>query len=1007
MLTRLTHSAIAFAITVVVYQAYVLFAAPFIEPPVDAPQFAQAEGDPLVELQAEHKYRELLAAYFPPGHWSLTKPPITAENDRMMLVIDELKRPVGEQTPDDGKLRVKKCAILFFPSGRVQGEPPPLDAVVLEAPQGAVLQMEQSYRGGVTSLGRVQSGKLLGQITISSDMREPGPHDDLLLTTQNVEIQEDLIYTMDQVDMRLGPHHGTGQHLEIRMVAVERSPSGTDGSSLGNIDSLVVFKDVQASLMPGNIQLNDKPSSNNTSTPPPVAITCDGSFRFDFAKQTASFFERVKLLQSHPDGLVDQVQCGNLTLYLASDTNEYSQSLGKLQARSIAAISSEQSPVIIDAPSQEASARCERIWIDLLTRQVTFDRNETHKLARPREDVSLTHKQSHIHAPLVKYVAPAPDAQQRLGDFEAHGRGWFRALTSNKPDAKPFDVSWSDQMRLRRVNGQPVLTLNGRPKLDMVGMGQLWADYLDLYLRERALDGSEDNLLPSDVVPERLVASGQIAIESEQLHGQVKQLNVQFDYVPTSLMLTSPDGDGEAGGLQLGQRQGGLKRAYDISGQTLEMLVTMRDKDAKITSIDVDGNVQFNERPSLVSNAPIDPHQQNLRVVADHLQVKNADSPAAEILLNGRPATITADGMLIRTQNLNIQRGTSRASVDAPGEIEMLVDRDLSGKALPAPQPATIRWQRSMELDRDKITFSGNVQVNTIDGTLNTHHLVVRLSAPVQFDGAASQQRLEIAELECHGGANARFTQRDAMGLTSVQTIKLEDSFFANLQSGKIRGEGPGKLESVHLSKDANPFGEAVGMGARGQLASASRQPNNQPAQQQLKFLGVQFVRGIVGNLHSRQVRVVGDVDAVYGPVDAWEQRLELTKRGMPGPDTVWINSQSLQVAESPLAKLQPNRDKGLGPIELQAEGDVTIEGPYGERGNFTTHSRVAKFDQLKNTFILEGDNRQPAKISTQEYRGGQVNPTAARRIIYHLDSRKIEVDGLMSGQFRQFTPTR
>ncbi len=33
MLTRLTHAAIAFAMTVVVYQAYVLLAVPFIEPP--------------------------------------------------------------------------------------------------------------------------------------------------------------------------------------------------------------------------------------------------------------------------------------------------------------------------------------------------------------------------------------------------------------------------------------------------------------------------------------------------------------------------------------------------------------------------------------------------------------------------------------------------------------------------------------------------------------------------------------------------------------------------------------------------------------------------------------------------------------------------------------------------------------------------------------------------------------------------------------------------------------
>lgn len=1010
MLTRLTHAAIAFAVTVVVYQAYVLLAAPFIEPPIAAEQYS-APRDPDERPQAVHKFRELLAAYFPPGHWTLTKPPITAENGQMMLVIDELnpmdEGPANDDRPDDGKMRVRKCAILFFPSGRDSAEPPPIDAVVLEAPHGAVLQMDESYRGGMGSLGRVQSGKLLGKITVRSDMREPGPHDDLLLTTRDIEIQEDLIYTMDQVEMQLGSHRGSGRHLEIRLVAVERSQARATGSGFGNIDSLVIFKDVQAELLPERVPLVGEAAHSANREQPPIKIACDGSFRFDFPKQTASFNQRVQLSRVHPDGKLDRLQCGTLSMYLVNDSTSADGALGKLQARSMSAVSSEESPVLLKAESEQATASCERIWIDLISQQVTFDRNESRPIARHREDVSLTYQGNEIHAPFVKYRAPPANSQQRIGNFEAQGSGWFSIRTSDRRDAKPMDVRWTEHMRLRRINGKPVLSLNGRPKLDMVGMGELWADFLDLYLRESALDGSEANLLPADIVPDRLVAGGRIAIDSQQLHGKVKELKVQFDYVPTSLMLTTPDGQNSLARNSLGQRKGTSKRAYDITGQTLEMLVTVRQKEPEITNIDVDGNVVFNERPPLTASNPNAPAKQFLQVLGDHLQVKNADSPSAEILLDGRPATITADGMQIRAANLHVFRSTSKAEVQAPGEIEMLIDRDLSGKPLPSPQPATIRWQRSMELDRDRITFSGNVQVQTAEGTLNTHHMVVRLSAPVSFDGATSRQRLEIAELECHGGANAVFRQRDATGLTSIQTIKLEDSFFANLQTGKLRGEGPGQLESVHLSDGANPFGEVANGTNTGRLASASRQPAVLPDQQRLKYLGVQFVRGIEGNLHRRQVSVVGDVDAVYGPVDAWEQRIALTKRGMPGPDTIWINCRRLGVAESPLARLQPNRTSGLGPIELQAEGDVTIEGPYGERGSFTTHSRAAKYDQLKNTFILEGDNRQPAKISTREYRGGLTNTTPARRIIYSLDSRDIKIDGLMPGQFRQLTPSR
>ncbi len=1023
MLTRLTHSAIAFAITVVVYQAYVLLAAPLIEPSAGSQQAARmsSNGNPGEPLPATHKHRELLAAYFPPGHWSLTKPPITAEVGQMMLVIDEISQRSGVDQaahvrPDDGKLRVKKCAILFFPTGRVTGDPPPLDAVVLEAPQGAVLQMEESYQGGVSSLGHIQSGRLLGDITVRSDMREAGPHDDLHLRTKNIEIQEDLIYTMEQVQMQLGPHRGLGRHLEIRLVAEERSPSRSPGASFGNIESLVVFKEVQATLVPEKLPLEPAATPDiQSSQAPPITITCDGSFRFDFVKQTASFLDDVRLTQIHPEGQLDELQCGEVKIYLASDENASDGSRGKFQVRSIAAIHSAKSPVILNAPSRRASARCERLWIDLLLRQVTFDRYEHHPFAdpsdsgpaRPREDVSLTYQRNEIRAPFVKYTAPPANSHQRLGDFEAVGRGWFRAITSDKADAEPFDVSWSERMLLRRIDGKPVLSVNGRPILDMVGMGKLWADSLDLYLRESALDGSEEDLLPADIVPDRLFASGQIAIESEQLHGQVTQLEVKFDYAPNSLLLTQPDGNNPHTGRTLGARQGGLRRAYDISGQTLDMLVTVRGKQSEITSIDIDRDVRFSERPSLAADSSAAASGQELQVVGDHLQVRNADSPAAEILLDGRPATIMSDGMQIRTTNLHVFRGTSKAAVNAPGEIEMLVDRDLSGTPLPAPQPANIRWQRSMELDRDRITFSGNVQVQTVDGTLHTRHLVVRLSDAVQFDGAASRRRLEIAELQCHGGANAIFSQRDATGLTSVQTIKLEDSFFANLQNGDLKSLGPGKLESVHLSDAKNPFDNPANLAGQARLANAGAQAPPHAAQQRLKYLGVQFVKGIVGNLHGRRVRVVGDVDAVYGPVDAWEQRLELTKRGMPGPETVWINCQSLEVAESPLAKLQPHRKSGLGPIELKAEGDVTIEGPYGERGNFTTHSREAKYDQLKNTFIIRGDPGKPAKVSTQDYRGGPVSTHLVTNITYFLETRAIRANGVDAGQIRQFTPSR
>jgi len=1008
MLTRLTHSAIAFAITVVVYQAYVLLAAPLVEPPLVVKVVEPLTPDQIREgRKATHKHRDLLTAYFPPQHWTLTKPPITIEIGKTMIVLDESD---NYKPGDDGQLRVQRCVMLFFPRGRVRGEIPPRDAVILEAPDGAVLQMDEGGRRSLTSMGSLQWAKLMGQITIRSDMRKPGPEDDLLLTTRDLYMNEDLIRTDDDVDMRLGPHHGRGRELEIRLVEVERGRSDSNGPNIGGIDSLEILQDVEAQLLPGQVQLGLQTGRDSASPDaPPIKITCDGRFRFDFSSQKATFTEQVRLQQVHPQGQLDQLQCEELSVYFSSDASvatapatpaEPAAPLGKLSPGLIEAVGKENSPVVLNAQSQQASARCGRMRIELASQRVTFDRGP---------EVVLRYQDNEIHAKQIQYQAPPKNSPHRVGNLLAAGSGWLRASVSgkgasDKPGADYFEVRWTENMRLRRINGQPVLSLNGRPLLDMVGMGRLWADHLDLYLRERAIDGSEADLLPGDLVPARLVASGNIAIDAAQLRGEVKQLEVQFEYIPTKLLLASPDGNNlragslGRGGLGRSQRSVGNTRAYDIVGETLKMLLTIRDRQPEVTSIDVDGKVVFSESSVQAGGG------QPLRVVADHLRIKNADSPSAEISLEGKPATITASGLSIRTESLNINRGTSRAWVDAPGQIELLVDRDLSGKVLPAPQPMVIHWQQGMRLDQDRITFDGDVHVQTTEGVLDTQKMIVQLSAPVKFDGASNQQRTEIAQLQCSGGVNAQFSQRDAMGLTSVQTIKLEESFLANLQTGLLSGEGPGLMESVHLSSGGNPLdGLAPGNGSA-RLASA--RPSVQPqASQRLRYLGVQFVRGIRGSLHSHRVKVFGNVEAVYGPVDAWEQRLELTKRGMPGPETIWISSQSLGVAESPLHRLDRNKKSGLGPIELLAEGDVTIEGSAGQGGTFTTHSKFAKYDQLKTLFVLEGDNRMPATLTHQEYRGAQPSTVKARKITYNQSNGKKSVEGLMGGQFRQLAP--
>ena len=85
MLTRLTHAAIAFAVTAVLYQGYVLAVVPFVEPAASAAPAGAAAVEEAFELPADggaaivEKFHPLLSTYFPANHWSLARPPFLLE----------------------------------------------------------------------------------------------------------------------------------------------------------------------------------------------------------------------------------------------------------------------------------------------------------------------------------------------------------------------------------------------------------------------------------------------------------------------------------------------------------------------------------------------------------------------------------------------------------------------------------------------------------------------------------------------------------------------------------------------------------------------------------------------------------------------------------------------------------------------------------------------------------------------------------------------------------------
>jgi hypothetical protein len=202
---------------------------------------------------------------------------------------------------------------------------------------------------------------------------------------------------------------------------------------------------------------------------------------------------------------------------------------------------------------------------------------------------------------------------------------------------------------------------------------------------------------------------------------------------------------------------------------------------------------------------------------------------------------------------------------------------------------------------------------------------------------------------------------RDAVGVTSHERVQL-GSLSINQQTGAIHGTGPGVIRSTR-------FGEGLAALAGAQKPAGPPQvvPPPGAAGNKLHFLRVDFRHSLAGNLVTRELKFIGNVQAVYGPVDAWEQELNVNQPELLPPEAMMLSSDEMRLSEDPvaartMANQTPEQKKAIGFIQFKATGNVRIDGQEPTRGPFSAQADVASYEQAKDTFILEG-GRAPATL--------------------------------------------
>lgn len=1069
-----------FFFVLVTYWAYALAVVPWIEPSVSLYRTEGPSDDDLalIPLQQQRRIEEL-QELFPPGSWELDNPKILESEQVKLLLRDYTNR-------GDGKVELHPCTMVFTPQS---ASDTPAErksrAIVLQAPKGAVLEFSEAFDLRRAKIGRLISGRLLDQITIRSNGKLPGPEDDLVVTASDVVLTEEEISTPQPVEFRLGPSYGSGADLHIRFLQGDRQGGARHGFNIAGVESFQLNHLKRLHLVAagnGLLPTGDRPAKGRTPNMPgplgmlsqqpngrserpgqsrpgaaglPVELACRGPFRFDVVQQLATFSDHVDVLQIHPDGPSDQLQCELLSIYFARSRHAVptvaqvrsgepkpeasgSPSSFDLQPRRVEA---RGVPVVIVAPSQDFQARGEHAEFDLWNQRMALSGNE---------EVFLRQGPNEIHARSVVYQ-PAPDG--RLGQAAAQGPGWLRGqMAAGHPGGhstgraadrpgQVLEVHWNDQLRLRPHEQQQVISLNGGAELSFAGMGRLAAREIHFWLFE--VPGPNNK---TAIRPDRMLARQDVRLDATQLSGAVDELQVWFeaseqpkpqglaasianlqamgqaaqlaqqfpasarvvqravagtDWGPATSGSAGTPGSAAAFGTPPASSAAALPNPaqpvqhFEIAGRLLRARMTQAGMQAELAELQVEGNVRFTETQTT------HPGEQPLVINGEQIHVIDGSKPSAALTVLGNPAHVEARGLGLTGANINLNRGTNMLWIEGQGRMTLPLDRDLQGRPLSKPGFLDVHWQDRMAFDGRTARFEESVVAAAQHQQLETQTLEVAFRQPIRFADAKPQTKPEPEKILCRGGVAMESHSFDERGQASLERVRVKDMAM-NLVSGAVQASGPGWMSSVRRGAPANTMELRPGNPLAGTLGPGSVAGNTMVGRSTQRPTWADSSQAAdADKLTYLNVRFQ---DSILGNLNLRQMAFCDRVRAVYGPVVSWEETLDadrpdrlgpeavlLTCDQLSVAETPVPVGKRRG-MELEAVGSTVVEGR-----SFTARGARMTYNEAKGLLVLEGDGRSDAELFRQQQVGGPRAQTSARKIYYWHRLDQLRVDGARS----------
>jgi len=1003
---RLGRTLRVFLVALAAAGFYRLAVVPIVEPRVRDPATDHEmtpEEAAAIRARADQRLASL-GDIFAAGSWERDNP-IILESRQMRLLFQKY-----EPMPD-GRMNLMPCTLVVLPDrNRTPGEGPSGRTLVLRAPQGAVLEFDEPLDLRQGRLGKLIGGSLRGQVTIRGTPTSPTADDDVEIVTRDLELHDLEVRTGDMVQFRYGRSAGSGRGLVARLKprsggreprAAQPGPIDS-GPNIGGVDTIRLDRDVRmrieglaGGMLPGGPAGSERPAGEAGDAAPPVLVSCRGAMCLNVSANVVTLEDHVDVIRAAAEGQTEQLSCDLLAIVLARKDGQDDAGKGRGGLEPVE-IQAKGAPVVARSTGARLEARSARLGYEIATRRILLD---------GEDPVSFVADGTEMEARKIDYCpGPAGDP----GSLMAVGPGWLRIRSENSPPAR---ARWQQWLRMRPDGAGHVVSLAGDADVTVDGQGRLSAAEMHLWLdvvrqpAAAAKRGSGPDL--SGVRPSRLLARGVVEADAEEVTARTERLELWFRTVdpppPPPAQAGAVVNAGPAPAPAAGPAAPPAPPAAPAAepprprGKMIASAALVRGQVVlapggnEVEEMSMEGQVHLVEQPrGAAPTPPSTPAEPGIEIRGDQMQLSRPSRPDAKAIVSGRPAVVSGRGVDLEGPMVEFERGRNRLAVDGAGRLSLPMDSGAggfdglaftTGGSVPAARPGPpgrldVTWQGRLDFDGRTARFVDTVVAKGASADVHSGSLDVVFDRPFEFSpgGPRPAGQPEVVRIACGAGVKVRSESVDEAGKPSLEELFVRD-LVIDRPTGDVTGTGPGRLTSTRAGE--TPALSLPDGAAAAQPVSTARKGDG------LTYLGVDFQRGLRGNLHRRTMEFHQRVEAIWGPIAARGDTLDPHAAGGIPEGAVTITCDALGVGQAaPL----PGRQRST--IELGAGGNVLVEGD-----SFTARSDRLSWSEAKDLLVFEGDGRSDAQLFRQLKAGAQPSTASAGKILYWPTANRVDVE--------------